>query len=139
MNEMISTLSTRLGLDPEMVEKGLAALLSGLKDHLPPELYSALHNAIPDADAIVSKSAAAADDSAPQSGGLLASIVNIAGKVFGGDTSKVLSELTKLGFSAEQIEQFVIHAFNYLESIVPKEILDQVKSRIPGVSFQQKG
>jgi hypothetical protein len=136
MNEMISTLSTRLGLDPAMVEKGLAALLSGLKAHLPPELYEALHQAIPDADAIVSK-AANADDSAQQSGGLLASIVEIAGKVFGGDTSKVLSELTKAGFSAEQIEQFVMHAFKFLETIVPKEILDQVKSRVPGLASEK--
>lgn len=123
MNEMISTLSTRLGLDPEMVEKGLAALLSGLKGHLPPEVYSALHHAIPDADAIVTKAAATADDSTQHSRGLLASIVNLAGKLFGGETSQALTELSKAGFSAEQIEQFVIHVFNDLETIVPKAIL----------------
>ncbi|HWE39965.1 MAG TPA: DUF2780 domain-containing protein [Isosphaeraceae bacterium] len=76
---MLTMLSEKTGIGQDEVRKGLGALLSALKSHLPAEVFDRIRGVVPDADALIESAPEAAS-----SGGLLGAVAGLASKVFGG-------------------------------------------------------
>jgi hypothetical protein len=134
MSELISSLASQTGIDPEMARKGLGAVLNFLKAQIGPEHFEKLQTSIPEASGMMSD---AQSDRSTISHGFLGTISGMASKLFGGDGGSgahLLSKLSALGLSPEQIQSFLPRAFDLLKNYLPAEILDRVKSALPALA-----
>src|SRR3954453_19321271 len=116
MDEILASLSSRTGIDVEGVKKGLGALLTFLQKSVPSELFDKLQAAIPGGREMLSAYEA---EPGGASSGLLGMVSGLAAKLFGGpsgDGAHLLSDLSRLGLSAEQIEAFLPQAFEHLNA-----------------------
>jgi hypothetical protein len=129
MADIVSELANRTGIPPELVRKGLGALLALVKDKLPPNVYSQLQSAIPDAAGLVS----AAPATAPPSGGVLGTVAAAASKLLGGsgDAAALTSTLTQAGFSPEQLEKFLPAVMEFLKKNLPEDTVKQLTGMLP--------
>jgi hypothetical protein len=131
MDDILATLSSRTGIDVEAAKKGLGALLTFLQKSLPPDLFDKLQAAIPGSREMLSAYEPEPGGSGP---GLLGMVSGLAGKLFGGhagDGAHLLSDLSRVGLSAEQIEAFLPQAFEHLKAYLPPELLERVKAALP--------
>ena len=131
MDDILASLSSRTGIDVEAVKKGLGAVLAFLQKSLPPELFGKLQASLPGSPAMLSAYEA---ESGGSGSGLLGLVSGLAGKLFGGhggDGAHLLSDLSRVGLSAEQIEAFLPQAFEYLKAYLPPELLERVKAALP--------
>jgi hypothetical protein len=131
MADIVTSLSSRTGIDEEMVRKGLGALLTFLQKSLPPDLFGKLQAALPGAPEMLS---ACGPDQGGTGSGLLGLVSGLAAKLLGGNAGNgahLLSELSNVGLSAEQIEAFLPQAFDHLKEYLPAELLEQVKAALP--------
>jgi hypothetical protein len=131
MADIVTSLSSRTGIDGETVRKGLGALLTFLQKNLPPDLFGKLQAALPGAPEMLT---AYASDQGGTGSGLLGMVSGLAGKLLGGNAEKgahLLSELSRVGLGAEQIETFLPEAFEHLKEYVPAELLEHVKAALP--------
>jgi hypothetical protein len=69
--------------------------------------------------------------STPPSGGVLGAVAGAVGKVFGSGAGELLSRLTQLGFSPEQLRAFVPRVLEFLKGKLPPDVLKQVTALIP--------
>ena len=68
--------------------------------------------------------------SAPEaSGGMLDAVKGAVGKIFGG--GEVLSKLTKLGFSTEQLTSFIPKVLEFLKNKLPADVMKQITGLLP--------
>ena len=79
MSDIVSSLSSQTGISPDLVRKGLGAVLKMLQDQLPPELFSKVQGLLPDAGAMIS----ASESTGPEAGGMIQAVTSLAGKLFG--------------------------------------------------------
>lgn len=128
MSNIISDLAAKCGISPEQAQQGLGAILAFIKKNLSTELAAKIDSAIPEA----SKMMALADSSeATSSGGVLGAISEMAGKLFGGNGAEVLSQLSKVGFSPDQLQSFIPTVIEFLQSHLPPEVMKQVTRLLP--------
>jgi hypothetical protein len=129
MSDFIAGLASQTGISPEQAKKGIGALLSFLKQHLPADSAEKVVNAVPDSEGMM----AAADLGAEKpSGGVLGAVAGAVGKLFGGGgAAAVLSKLSHLGLSAEQVKKFVAAAVELLRSKLPADVMKQVNHLLP--------
>lgn len=131
MADIVSALSSQTGIDGEMVKKGLGTLLNFLQKSLPPDLFGQLQTAIPGASEMLS---AYEPHPGGMGSGLLGMVAGLAAKLTGGHTehgAHLLTGLSHIGFSADQIETFLPHAFEQLKAYLPADLLKQVKDVLP--------
>ena len=81
MSDMITTLATRTGIDPETARKGLGAMLSFAKGQLPPDAFGKVQSAVPGSEEMISSFESSGESSSP---GLLGTVAGLAGKLLGG-------------------------------------------------------
>lgn len=135
MADIVAALASQTGLDGETVKKGLGALLTFLQKNLPPDLFGKLQSALPGASAMLS------DYEPCQEGadsGLMGMVSGLAGKLFGGQAENgahLLTDLSRLGLSAEQIESFLPRAYEALKAYLPPELLEKIKATLPTLAM----
>jgi hypothetical protein len=129
MSETIGELASDSGLSLDQAKKGLGALLSSLKDALPAESFSRVQEAVPDAGHMMADAEESGQES---SGGVLGAITSTVGKLFGGGAPTALAKLTQLGFSPEQLQQFLPNALEFLKGKLPADVMERISSMIPG-------
>ena len=61
MSELVNELTSRTGISPELVQKGLGPLLSFLKKELGEETFGKLQSSIPDASRLTSQHESSAE------------------------------------------------------------------------------
>jgi hypothetical protein len=98
-----------------------------MKSKLPADAYSKINAAVPDADGMIAAAKAAPETS----GGILGAVAGAVGKIFGGGACELVSKLTQLGFSADQLRAFVPKVLEFLKSKLPPDVLKQVSALIP--------
>jgi hypothetical protein len=133
MSDIISSLSSQTGIDPDLVRKGLGAVLKVLQDQLPPELFSKVQGALPDAGAMISASEA----TGPETGGMIQAVTALAGKLFGNRgeaATDLFTRLGQLGFSPDQLKAFLPKVLEFLKDKLPHEALQIVEKLVPGLS-----
>jgi hypothetical protein len=130
MADITSELASKSGISSDLAKKGLGALLSFVKEKLPADSFSKVLSAIPGGDNMM---AAAAERGPEPSAGVLGTISGLAGKLFGGagGATAVVSKLTQLGFSPDQLQKFLPTVLEFLKSRLPPDILNKITSLIP--------
>jgi Protein of unknown function VcgC/VcgE (DUF2780) len=132
MSDLVHQLASDSGLDPDQAKVGLGAILGMLKHRLDPQAFSKLSGAIPDAGNMVS----AFESKLPAgAGGIVETVKNLAGKLFGGGhdaTAALQSHLGGLGVNADQLKNLVTKLYDLLANKLPPELLEQIKRYLPG-------
>jgi Protein of unknown function VcgC/VcgE (DUF2780) len=136
MSDLVNELTSRTGISPELVQKGLGALLSFLKKELGEDTFDKLSTSIPGASALTSnyESAPESPDGAPAQGGLFEMVSGLASKVLGGKAGEgadLLSSLSKLGFKPDQIESFLPRALELIKSHLSPELIQKILATLP--------
>ena len=119
MADIVTSLSSQTGIDGETVRKGLGALLAFLQKELSPDLFGKLQAALPVVPEMLS---AYEPDQGGAGSGLLGMVSGFAGRLFGGNAGNgvhLLSDLSRVGLGAEQIEAFLPRAFDHLKENHP--------------------
>lgn len=139
MSDLVNELTTHTGLSPEMVQKGLGALLSFIKTQLGEENFDKLKTSLPEASALTSRyeSEPAPEAAAPAQGSLFDVVSGLAGKLLGGKAGEgidLLSALSKLGFKPEQIESFLPKALELIKTHLSPELVQKLLAALPMVA-----
>src|SRR5262245_5915181 len=103
MSDIVSALSSETGIGADQVQKGLGAVLKMLQDQLPPDLFSKVEGALPEASGLMS----ASEPAGQEAGGVIQAVTNLAGKLFGNKgeaATDLFGRLGQLGFSADQLK-----------------------------------
>jgi hypothetical protein len=132
MNDFVSTLASRAGIDPGNVQSGMGAVLSTLQKFVPTETFSRVASAIPDSGSMLTEFQHCATSTVT---GLSGAMSGLAGALLGGSnevTSTLISRLSQAGLSLEMIKRFLPAAATLLRDRVPEDVLNQVDRSIPG-------
>jgi hypothetical protein len=127
MADIVTDLAGKSGLSPELVRKGLGAILEVFKDKLPADTFAKISSAVPGAEGLM----ATAKSSAETSGGVLSAVTGAVGKLFGGSAAEMASKLTHLGFSAEQLQAFLPKVLEILRSRLPADVVSKIGGLLP--------
>ena len=128
MSDIVADLAAKSGLSPDQAQKGLGAVLSFAKESLPAEAFAQVSAAVPGSDQMM---AAAGPPEGP-SGGIMGSIKGAVGKLFGGGgATDLLTRLTSLGLSAEQIQSFLPRVMELLKGKLPESVTKQMSGLLP--------
>jgi Protein of unknown function VcgC/VcgE (DUF2780) len=139
MSELVNTLTDQTGISSDLVHKGLGALLSFLKKELGEPTFDQLASNIPGASGLLEKF-----ESSPEAGssGLFDVISGLASKILGSnlaDVPALLAAFSKLGFSAEQIENFLPKAIELIKSYLPADTLEKILANLPALAKMATG
>jgi hypothetical protein len=128
MADPIAELASKTGISVDQAKKGLGAVLAVCKEKLPADVYSKMESAVPNADEAM-KAAAAEPES---SGGLLGAVSGLAGKIFGGGgASALVSKLSGLGLSADQVKSFMEKVLGFFKGKLPDDAMKKVNALFP--------
>jgi hypothetical protein len=130
MADLISELASKAGISPDIAKKGLGTLLVAFKHVLPAESFTKIEGAIPGADQLM---ALAPAEEAP-SGGILGTVKSMAGKLFGGageGPAALAAHLGQLGFSVDQVKQFLPQVIEFLKGKLPGDLMKQIGALLP--------
>jgi hypothetical protein len=130
MADIINELASKCGISPDMAKKGLGTLLAACKHALPADSYAKVEEAIPGAPSMLAD--AQAQGEAP-SGGVLGAIKDLAGKLFGGgaDPAAMAAHFGQLGFSPDQIRQFIPQVVEFLKGKLPPHVMEHLSAVLP--------
>ena len=137
MNDFVTNLAQKAGIDDSTAQKGLGALLSTIQNHVPADTFTKLSAAIPDTGGILSSFQKTAKPSS-DGGGLL----NLAGGLLGKDASALgtlISQFSTAGFSVESAKTFIPIALNLLKDNMSPDLMKQIDTALPGVSALLSG
>jgi uncharacterized protein (DUF2267 family) len=128
MSDIVSDLAAKAGVSPEQAKKGLGTVLSFLKEALPAESFAKVNAAVPGSEQMM----AAAGEPGPSGGGIIGSIKEMAGKLFGGGgVAALVAKLSSLGLSAEQAESFIPKVIEFLKARLPESVMKQLSEHLP--------
>jgi hypothetical protein len=130
MADIVSELASKSGVSSDLAKKGVGALLTFIKAKLPADNFSKVSSAIPGADHMM---AAAAESGGESSAGILGAVGGLAGKLFGGAgaATALVSKLTQLGFSEEQLQRFLPAVLEFVKGKLPPDVVDKIMGLIP--------
>jgi hypothetical protein len=140
MSDLVNELTTHTGLSPELVQRGLGALLSFIKTQLGEENFDKLKTSLPEAAALTSRyesAPPAAEEAAPAQGGLFDMVSGLAAKLLGGKAGEgvdLLATFEKLGFKPEQIEAFLPKALELIKAHLSPELLQKLLAALPAIA-----
>jgi hypothetical protein len=124
----IADLASKCGIRVEQARNGFGALLAFCKEKLPPEIFSKVSEAVPNAQGLI---AGAAETGKEATGGVLSAVSGLAGKLFGGGASEVVSKFSQFGFSADQIQSFLPKVMEALKDKLPEDVMKKVSGLLP--------
>jgi len=133
MADIVNELVTQTGISRETIHKGVAALLAFLEKELGSDVIDKVKAAIPGAAQVTADSEPVAGSSAQ--GGLLGTLSNLAGKILGdkaGAGANLLANLSAIGLSPEQIEEFLTKATAFIKQHLSPELLEKVLATVRG-------
>jgi hypothetical protein len=130
MADLVSELASKAGVSVDLAKKGLGAVLALLKGHLPGNIFSQVQAAVPGADGLMAGAQSALETT---SGGILGTVKEVAGKIFGGGSvaSALADNFSRLGFSAEQGGNFLTTVLEFLKNKLPADVLSKISGLIP--------
>lgn len=128
--ELISQLTSKLGIDESVAKQGLGTIGNFAKGQLSEENYAKLSAAIP---GLGSMEAKAEEGKGGGIGGMLGGIGGGLAKNLGsiGGVAELLAKLKSLGLSEEQIMGFVSQVTNFLEQKGMGDLAATLKGVLP--------
>jgi hypothetical protein len=130
MAENIAEVARESGVNVDQAKKGLGALLHLIQSHLPADKFAKVTAAIPGAESMM---AAAKEEGESSEGGLLGAVGAMAGKLFGqgGGAVAALGQFKQLGFTEEQLQQFLPRVLEFLKARLPADVMNKLSALIP--------
>jgi hypothetical protein len=129
MADIVTEVAAKTGMSPELVRKGLGAILAYLKTKMSADNYAKLQAAVPGADGLVDEAAKAG---AAPSGGMLGAVGGAVSKLFGGSgEGQLLTGLTSAGFSTDQLQEFLPKVMESLKGKLPADVMKQASGLLP--------
>jgi uncharacterized protein (DUF2267 family) len=130
MADFLTDLAGKADISPEQAKQGMGAILSALKEQLPPESAAKLQKAVPGAEEMMAEAAKAPE---PSGGDVLERAKGALNKVMGGEGSgALLTKLAGLGVSSEQLQKFMSGALAFLKEKLPAEAASKLGALVPG-------
>ncbi len=133
MSEMIDELSGQTGIEPDQAHQGVGALLSLLKDHLDPQSFEQLKQAIPGSQGML-----AALEEKFAGSGLLNAVKAVAahfgaGNGAGGDDrfGAIAGQLAGLGLTPDHLKSLLPKLHDLVRDKLPPEVVEQIQQRFP--------
>lgn len=128
MSDIVSDLADKSGLTHDQAEKGLGAVLSFVKESVPDDTFAQVSAAVPGSDQLM----AAAGPHEEESRGVIGTIKDKVGKLFGGGgATALLARLSSAGISAEQARSFLPRVMEFFKSKLPDSVTKQLTGLIP--------
>ena len=125
MDELVSLISTKVGIDAALARRAIGIVLAFLQREGPADEVNALIAALPGAEQAIIDS-----QSAPQ-GGIIASLGSLMG---GGGIMALGSELTALGLSMGQMQTLGRELFAYGREKAGEDVMGPIVGSIPGLA-----
>lgn len=126
--DFINDLAERSGISIDQAKKGLGAVLGFLRDKLPAESFSKVTSAVPGADRMMAESETAEEE---DSGGIVGRVTGAIGKLFGGGAGEMVSKLSSLGLSVDQVKSFLPNVLAFLKDKLPADVMKKISGLIP--------
>ncbi len=132
MEQIIQSISQKLGLPEAVVRSGVTVLLNLLKDKTKGTQYEAFISMIPGAQTV-------ANSPMPEpkaGGGLLGGLLGAAGSLLGGqagELAKAASSLQSAGIEPEKVAPFVETFFQEAKTQAGPEKVDELLASLPGL------
>lgn len=126
--DFINDLAERSGISIDQAKKGLGAVLGFLRDKLPAESFSKVTSAVPGADRMMAESETAEEE---DSGGIVGKVTGAIGKLFGGGAGEMVSKLSSLGLSVDQVKSFLPNVLAFLKDKLPADVMKKISGLIP--------
>jgi hypothetical protein len=127
MADIVSDLAAKSGISVDQAKKGLGALLSFVKTSVPQDTFAQVSAAVPDSDQMM-----AAAGPIEGSGGIIGTIKDKVGKLFGGGgVTALISKLSSLGISAEQAQAFLPRVMEFFKSKLPDSVTQKLSGLLP--------
>jgi len=134
MNELISQIASKAGMDESTTEKGIGALLATVKQHAPEGVFSSIADVVPNSDSILSKFQSIPDNA---ENGIGSGLMGMASNLLGGNSEQIttmISMFSKGGFSLDMVKQFLPAVFGYFQNNGSTDVVEKIGQVIPGLS-----
>jgi hypothetical protein len=131
MDQIIRTLSAKLGLPEVVVRQGVGILLNFLKQKAAGTEFEKFAAMLPGSADVMN--AAPAEGG----GGLLGGLLGAAGGLLGGqagDLAKVVGSLQGAGISPDKAAPFAGEFFEQAKAVAGPELVSQILASVPGLS-----
>jgi hypothetical protein len=129
MADVFADLARKAGISEDQAKKGLGAVLAVCKDKLPADVYSKMESAVPDAEGAMQ---AAEGGQEGAGGGIFGAVSGLAGKIFGGGgASALVAKLSGLGFSADQLKDFLPKVLAFFKDKLPEDAMKKISALMP--------
>lgn len=135
MNDVIAEIAKKAGLDEQVTENGMGALLATLKKYSPSDNFTSVTSEVPGANEILNKFQSLPEKAANDSSGIL----GMASSLFGGKAEQLTtlySMFSRGGFSMDMIKQFLPAVLDYFQANGSSKLVDSLEQFIPGISKQ---
>jgi len=134
MEELISTVVERVGLDRSLAEKAIAVVLDLIKSHGPSAGADQLIAALPGAGDLLARSGGSAgeDETSAGAGGMLAGALGAMGG--GNPLMATLAKLQAIGLDVDQARGVGRQVIGFARSKADPDLVDQFTQSIPGLS-----
>ena len=133
MAEFIEELSAKTGIETDQAHQGVGALLSLLKEHLDPEAFEQLKQAIPGSQGMLT-----ALEEKFAGSGLLNAVKAVAARFGGGgggggdDRFGALEgQLAGLGLTPDHLKSLLPKLHDLVRDKLPPEVVEQIQQRFP--------
>jgi hypothetical protein len=127
MEELVSRIAAKAGVDETIAQDGLGIILGFLNKEAPAEKMQMVLDALPGASDLL-----AARAGVSSGGGLLGGLGSMMGGTAG--AMAALSELNKAGLGMGEIQGLVTELVTYAKEKAGDDVVDEVIAKIPGLS-----
>ncbi len=132
MEELISRLTSMLGIDESLANKAVGIILNLLKSAGPEDKVSQLLEAIPGASELLEQAGSGGGGGL---GGMMGSLGGMMGGSMGGamGAMSALSELKEAGLSTDQVQGLGKEVLGFAREKVGEDVVGDIVSSIPGL------
>lgn len=127
MQELIESLSTKLGIDKSIAEKATGVALDFLKDKLDDGVFAQLLAKLPNASGLLGQEEG-------KSGGMLGSLLGAAGSAVGGEAGGALELAGKLkdtGMDTSKFGDFSAMVTDYIQRQAGDNLFGKILNQVP--------
>ena len=129
MQDLVATITEKLGIDASVVEKAIGIILKMLKDNGLDEKIAPILDMLPGAQDLINQAPAA--DESTSGGGLMAAV----GGLMGGGLMATVGQLQGIGLDMNQSQDVAKELINYASDKVGSDTLKDALKDIPGIEM----
>ena len=135
MQELVSRVVNKVGIDASLAQPAIGIILQKLKSVLPPDMVAKLMGAIPGAESLISaaEEKEAAAGTMPDIGGMIGGALgSLTGGSSGGALMEVLGKLQGLGLSTDQSTAVGSEVMAFIKEKAPADVTAEIEKTLAG-------